>query len=152
MEGFQKHHRKANQELFINQSGAVAANQKENYQIVESHWNSVFNRHATYNENIIDKIHQCPVQHSLGLTPQKDKIRRTIAKMKSDKAPGTSQLTTNMLKNLPKDALTFVTETIQEFWQQDTDFSSWHITKLNILYKGKGDPQDLSNYRGICLK
>ncbi len=80
MEGFQKHHRKANQELFINQSGAVAANQKENYQIVESHWNSVFNRHATYNENIIDKIHQCHVQHSLGLTPQKDKIRRTIAK------------------------------------------------------------------------
>jgi len=90
--------------------------------------------------------------HDPRINPTKDKIRRTIAKMKSDKAPGTSQLTTNMLKNLPKDALTFVTETIQEFWQQDTDFSSWHITKLNILYKGKGDPQDLNNYRGICLK
>jgi hypothetical protein len=57
-----------------------------------------------------------------------------------------------MLKNLPEDALNFITETIQEFWQQNTDFSSWHVTKLNILYKGKGDPQDLNNYRGICLK
>jgi len=152
MEGFQKHHRKANQNLFKNQSRAVAANQKENYQIVESHWNLVFNHHATYDENIFDKIHQCPVQHSLELTPQKDEIRRTIAKMNSDKAPGTSQLTMDMLKKIPKDALDFVTETMQEFWQQDTDFSSWHITKLNILYKGKGDPQDLNNYRGICLK
>jgi hypothetical protein len=41
--------------------------------------------------------------------------------MKSDKAPGTSQLTTDMLKNLPEDALNFVTETIQEFWQQGTE-------------------------------
>ena len=72
--------------------------------------------------------------------------------MKSDKAPGTSQLTTDMLKNLPENALNFIVEAIQEFWQHDTDFASWHITKLNILYKGKGDPQDLNNYRGICLK
>jgi hypothetical protein len=72
--------------------------------------------------------------------------------MKSDKAPGTSQLTTDMLKNLPEDALNFITETIQEFLQQNTDFSSWHVTKLNILYKGKGNLQDLNNYRGICLK
>jgi hypothetical protein len=33
MEGFQK--------LFKNQSGAVAPSQKENYLIVESHWNSL---------------------------------------------------------------------------------------------------------------
>ncbi len=32
--------------------------------------------------------------------------------MKSDKAPGTLQLTTYMLKNLPKDALKFVVEAV----------------------------------------
>jgi hypothetical protein len=57
-----------------------------------------------------------------------------------------------MLKNLPEIALNVIVETIQKFWQHDTDFISWNITKLNILYKGKGDPQDLKNYRGICLK
>jgi hypothetical protein len=37
--------------------------------------------------------------------------------MKSDKVPGTSQLTTDRLKNIPSDALDFVVETVQEFWQ-----------------------------------
>jgi hypothetical protein len=72
--------------------------------------------------------------------------------MKSNKMPGALQLTTNMLKNLLNDALDFLVDTVQEFWQQETDFTTWHATKLNILYKGKGDPQDLNNYRDICLK
>jgi hypothetical protein len=72
--------------------------------------------------------------------------------MKSDKGPGALQLSTDMLINLLNDALEFIVEAVQEFWQQETDFTAWHITKLNILYKGKGDPQDLTNYRGICLK
>ncbi len=38
--------------------------------------------------------------------------------MKSDKAPCKSQLTTDMLKSLPEVALSFIIETIQEFWQQ----------------------------------
>jgi hypothetical protein len=46
---------------------------------------------------------------------------------------------------LPNDAIEFIIETIQEFWSQNTDFQAWHVTKLNILYKGKGDPQDLNN-------
>jgi hypothetical protein len=36
--------------------------------------------------------------------------------------------------------------------QKETDFKAWHVTKLNKLYKGKGDQQDLNNYRGILLK
>jgi hypothetical protein len=72
--------------------------------------------------------------------------------MKCNKAPGAFQIATDMLKNLPNDALDFIIKTIQEFWQHETDFKAWHVTKLNILYKGKGDQQDFDNYRGICLK
>jgi hypothetical protein len=74
--------------------------------------------------------------HSLGTIPNKKEIRKAITGMKSDKAPGISQLTTDMLKNLLNDALDFIIETIQEFWNQDTNFTAWHVTKLNILYKG----------------
>jgi hypothetical protein len=152
MDGVQKHHRNLAPKSFKNREGKIAKNKKQNYQNVKAHWNDVFNRPATYDEKIIDEIEQHPIQDSLGKTPDEKEIKSVIKKMKSDKAPGASQLTTDMLKNLPKDALEFVVETVQEFWHQDTDFTAWHETKLNILYKGKGDPEDLNNYRGNCLK
>jgi hypothetical protein len=144
--------RKPGQKLFKNKGGKLATNPKENKKNIESHWKTVFNRHATYCPHIVEEIEQHPIQDALGTMPQKSEIKKAITKMQSDKAPGASQLTTDMLKNLPEDALNLIVEIIQEFWQNNTDFQSWHVTKLNILYKGKGDPQDLNNYRGICLK
>jgi hypothetical protein len=53
-----------------------------------------------------------------------------------------------MIKNLPPNV-----ELIQEFWRDEKiDFDSWHATILNMLYKGKGDPQDPNNHCGIALK
>jgi len=67
--------------------------------------------------------------------------------MAYDKAPGQSKLTTDMLKNLPPQALNFYIDIIQEFWNnKDFDLSSWHTTILNTIYKGKGDPQDPNNH------
>ena len=69
------------------------------------------------------------------------------------KPHGATDLCTDMVKTLPDDAMDFLTKAIQEFWSsRDTYFDSWHITFLSVLYKGKGDPEDLNNYRGICLK
>ncbi len=72
--------------------------------------------------------------------------------MANNKAPGKSGLTTDMIKNLPPKAFYLYVEFIQEFWRDDsTDFDSWHVTILNILYKGKGDPHDPNNHHGIVL-
>ena len=76
------------------------------------------------------------MKDSPGTTLNKEEIWKAVRKMKCDKAPGTSQLTIDMLKTLPNDTLNFVIETIQDFWQQEIDFKAWHVTKLNILYKG----------------
>jgi hypothetical protein len=111
-----------------------------------------FNHHATYNASVINEIQQHTINNSLGETPSRREIQNAIRKMKCDKALGAPQLTTDMLKNLPNDALNFIVEAIQEFWHHETEFKAWHVTKLNILYKGNGDHQDLNNYRGICLK
>jgi hypothetical protein len=113
-----------------NNKGATATNKEENLHDLESHWITVFNWHTTYDVGILEEIPQLPMKNSLGTTPKREEIKRAIMRMKSDKAPGMSQLTR----------------------QQETDFNGWHITKLNILCKGKGDQQDLNNYRGICLK
>jgi hypothetical protein len=73
--------------------------------------------------------------------------------MANDKAQGQTGLTTDMIKNLPPQAKDFYVELIQEFWKnKEVDFESWHAITLNMIYKGKGDPQDLNNHRGIALK
>ncbi len=73
--------------------------------------------------------------------------------MKNDKAPGTSRVTTNMLKNFLPEGFELILSLITEYWTNpDTLSTFWQITKLNFIYKGKGDHQDLNNFRGICLK
>jgi hypothetical protein len=78
--------------------GKIATNKTKNRLNVESHWKNLFNRHATYDKKIIEEIEQLPIEDPLGITPSKNEIKKTIKKMKCDKAPGTSQLTTDMLK------------------------------------------------------
>ena len=73
--------------------------------------------------------------------------------MPYDKAPGQSGLNTNMIKTLPQQAFNHYVKFIQDFWNNpETDYNSWHITTLSVIYKGKGDPQDPNNSRGIALK
>jgi hypothetical protein len=45
--------------------------------------------------------------------------------MANDKAPGTSGITTDMMKNLPSKATLFYSELIQEFWNNtEIDFET----------------------------
>jgi len=152
MVGFYKHHKSFTQKLFKNYRWELATNEKVNRIFAETYWNTVFNHCATYDVSFIDEIQQHAMENSLGETPNRKEIQNTIRKMKCDKAPGATQLTTEMLKNLPNDALHFIIKTIQEIWQHETDFKEGMKSKLNILYKGKCDQQDFNNYRGICLK
>lgn len=62
-------------------------------------------------------------------------------------------LTMDVIKNLPPKAFNEYVKMIQDFWTTpEIDYDSWHITVLNVLYKGKGDPQDPNNNHGIALK
>ena len=72
--------------------------------------------------------------------------------MQYDKSPGQSGLSTDMIKNLLPRAFNYFVKLIQDFWRNpNTDFASWHITLLKVLYKGKGDPQDPNNSCGIAF-
>ena len=58
-----------------------------------------------------------------------------------------------MLKNLPDEALELLTNIIQNYWDNpNTNFPSWHATKLTTLFKDKGSMHDSNNWRDICLK
>ncbi len=89
----------------------------------------------------------------MGTVPTWTEVKKAVQRMANDKAPGKSGVTTDMLKNLPPTAFQLYVELIQEYWKnQDIDYDRWPMTIVSNIYKGKGNPQDPNNHRGICLK
>jgi hypothetical protein len=153
MDGFQPHHKTNVEKNFKSKDGKVVTNDTENAEILKAHFTSLFNSHTRVDFSVLDEIPNHITQHILGEVPSKTEIKKAISKMASNKAPGKSGLTTDMIKCLPPKAMNLYVEIIQEFWKKDViDFDSWYITVLHLLYKGKGNPHDPNNHHGIALK
>mmetsp|Transcript_22629 Transcript_22629/g.32396 ORF Transcript_22629/g.32396 Transcript_22629/m.32396 type:complete len:650 (+) Transcript_22629:1533-3482(+) len=153
MEGFTKHHRNYLPNNFKFKNGTEAKNDNDNAKILNTHFSSLFNSQVPVDFTVLDKLPQYEVKHEFGETPTHTEIQSAINSMEYDKSPGQSGLSTDMIKTLPPRAFDYYVKLIQDFWNNpNTDFSSWHITLLKVLYKGKGDPQDPNNNRGIALK
>ena len=153
MEGFQGHHRTHLPSNFKNANGIEVKNDDDNAVILNAHFHTLFNSQVEVDPTVIDNLPQLPIQHDLGEAPTANEIKSAIASMAYEKAPGQSGLTTDMIKNLPPKAFNHYVKIIQDFWiNSEIDYDSWHVTVLNVLYKGKGDPQDPNNTRGIALK
>ena len=89
----------------------------------------------------------------MSAVPKKRELREAIKMMDNNKAPGHYQLTTNMLKRLPEEGINFLTNLIRQYQiNKECQIELWNIQQLVSLYKGKGDMQNLNNWRGICLK
>jgi hypothetical protein len=153
MEGFSTHHRIYRPTNFKHKNGVEAKSDSENANVLNSHFNSLFNSQVSADPTVLDSLPQHDIKHEYGTLPNANEIKNAIKSMPYDKSPGQSGLSTDMIKNLPPRALNYYVKLIQQFWQDpDIDFSSWHVILLKVLYKGKGDPQDPNNSRGIALK
>jgi hypothetical protein len=153
MEGFSTHHRIYRPTNFKHKNGVEAKSDSENANVLNSHFNSLFNSQVSADPTVLDSLPQHDIKHEYGTLPTANEIINAIKSMPYDKSPGQSGLSTDMIKNLPPRALNYYVKLIQQFWQDpDIDFSSWHVILLKVLYKGKGDPQDPNNSRGIALK
>jgi len=103
--------------------------------------------------SILDSMQWHLTAYSHRDPPPDKEFFEAIQGMKINEAPGETGVTADMIKNLPLEALKLIASLICNFWtKQNTNFQSWHTTKLSNLYKGKGDQQDPNKWRGICLK
>lgn len=134
MDGFQTHHKKSVERSFKFRDGKIAESETENAEDLKTYLSSLFNNQAKVDFSVVDAILNHVTKHLLGKVPTKSKIKKAISRMASNKAPGKTGLSTNMIKNLPTKALNFYIGIIQEVWKnKDIDFDSWHITTLNLL-------------------
>jgi hypothetical protein len=125
MEGFQGNHKTHMPRNSKTKTGKEAKGDKENAQILNEHFHSLFNSEPEVNTTVLDRLPQYEIAHELDGTPTRSEVLNAIKKMANYKAPGQSKLTTDMLKKLPPQALNFYIDIIQEFWNnKDFDLSS----------------------------
>jgi hypothetical protein len=84
--------------------------------------------------------------------PEIEVAKRAVNKMKRETSTVMMSLTSNMLKALSEKALEHSTFIIQKFWKEEEDPKVWYIMLLVAVYKVKGETNDPSNWRGVCLK
>jgi hypothetical protein len=59
----------------------------ENIENLKILWQNTFNRHAEFDESVLEIIQVHKTMEEFGKIPDKDEIRAAIKKMKYDKAP-----------------------------------------------------------------
>ena len=73
--------------------------------------------------------------------------------MDNNKALGKSGIPAEALKALPPLACEVLHHMICQFWKGErANYDEWQTALLKMLYKGKGDAKDPTNYQGIVLQ
>ena len=149
-------HHKPPSELYFRDpdTNIVGTTTHQNIKTVAKHFGRVYNRKdAPPDFSILNDIPQREFGQSLATQPSEDKAHQAINQMKNNKAPGESGIPAEALKALPPTAFDILYELLTQFWQGTRHhFTEWQTALLQVLYKGKGDPRNPTNYRGIVLQ
>jgi len=91
--------------------------------ILKEHYHEVFNHKVSINEKVLEHLKERTMSQELGEPPNQQQIMVAIQKMKNNKAPSITGVTTDMQKSLHIAAINLLTDVIQDFWMNpDCDF------------------------------
>lgn len=116
------------------------------------------NRWKEYFETLLNEVN--PFDGILPLDPEilgnedivsEEEVEQALKKMKSGKAVGPDQISTDMFKVLGKPGLRWITRIMRAVWQEQCIPEDWRTSVLVPIFKKKGDIHECSQYRGIKL-
>ena len=139
------------QRMMVKEDGTKCRSSDENADVFKKHFQKLYGRTPTFDQSVIDLLHQQPTFDGLQHPPSDQEII-DAAKHLKNKAPGESGLTPRMIKSICHDNRTFtlLRDIILDFWENELPPEQWETGLLQILPK-KGDLSKPTNYRGIML-
>lgn len=78
-------------------------------------------------------------------------VLKGIRSLKNNKAPGSDFVTNEMLKNVPQNVISIISEVFNLILDTGIVPISWASGLIKPIYKNKGDAKDVDNYRAITL-
>ena len=108
--------------------------------------------HHPYHNQVTNNIFSFETNHDdddapYNRIPTIDEISEIVQQKKNGKS--TPDLKNEMLKRPGETMIDFIYPLIKTIWIEESIPSIWNTGTVTCLYKGKGDKEDLRNYRGI---
>ena len=80
-----------------------------------------------------------------------NKLIKVIQKLKRNKAPGPDGLPAEVFIHAGGELIKSIVGMFNNIKRNSTVPNKWNMVKIKTLYKNKGSPKDLENYRGVFL-
>ena len=136
-------------------SGKLLLNSADRLERWRGYFNELFNVLSVIDSNLINEIHIDTIskdeEEQQNALPSIEEIRRALNQMKSRKAPGSDEITADILKAGGAPVIQWLHEIFTGVWKNEEMMTDWNLTIFIKLYKNKGEKQLCDNYRGISL-
>ena len=128
-------------------NGKILTKEEEILKTWTAHMTKALNVETT--KSIVLEPVICTEGPELPITVEEVKV--AMVDMKTGKAAGKSEVSTEMLKPLGEKAVAWLTEIFNRIWREGRLPEDWRTGIIIPIYKGKGDPLDCNSYRPIKL-
>lgn len=132
---------------FQRKDGTLATSNEENCNILADYFTNLLNCDKPKSPIITkEPLFRCPQSKP----PDKDEIKRHIAHLKNNKAPGEDSVVAELWKYAPEESVEILQKQIEKIWNEESLPEDWKMALIHPLHK-KGSMKNINNYRGISL-
>ena len=135
-----------NVKIIKNSEGKVVFKQEEVGEVWAEYFEELLNVENERGQlQVVD-----PVENPV-LEITKEEVERAVRKMKSNKAPGVSEVSIDMVKARGEEGIRWMWEVLREVWRSERIPDEWTRSVIVPIFKNKGDILDCKQYGGIKL-
>ncbi|CAF1924619.1 unnamed protein product [Rotaria magnacalcarata] len=136
-------------------NGKLLVNSTDQLERWREYFCELLNVHSTVDPYVINEV-QITTPSRLDLKrqnkqPSFEEVKIVLNQMKSRKAPGSDEVTADILKAGGESVIKWLHEMFTGMRENEQVVKEWSSTTLIRLYKNKGDKKLCDNYRGISL-
>jgi hypothetical protein len=131
-----------------NVDGRIVVENDELMEVWRAHYATLANEEFSWDKSSLTEV---GVLSGPSERISEEEVRRAVAKMKCNKAPGPSGVVADMLKSAGETCLPWVTDVCNAIVQEGKMPKDWDKSWMVNVYKGKGDALECGSYRGIKL-
>jgi hypothetical protein len=139
----------------LDKHGKLLCSASERLDRFREFFSELLNVNSVIDPTLIDEIKPASISATEKVRQEKPptlaEVQLALKQMKSGKAPGSDEITADLLKAGGATTVKWLHEMFVDIWKTEEIVEDWGLAILIRLFKNKGDKKLCDNYRGISL-